>query len=109
MANEDEAHNDVNSEELQHLGLEPGPLVFFKDGSVGKARPFNWLRVEDVITLVEKIRLLAEEQKDADAHIKEDELHIQVLRQIAWGHPTPGDIAREAVKTLVFDFSRWYE
>ena len=45
---------------------------------------------------------------DEAAHIKEDDLHQDVLQAIADGAADPAALAREALKTKDLDFARWY-
>jgi hypothetical protein len=47
--------------------------------------------------------------KDAWAHACEDELHVNVLRAIAAGCEFPRELARAALETLAFEFSRLKE
>ena len=44
---------------------------------------------------------------DEAAHIKEDDLHQDVLQAIADGAADPAALAREALKTKDLDFARW--
>lgn len=45
-----------------------------------------------------------------DGHMKEDELHQDVLRAIADGASDAAELAREALKSLdLKNFPRWYE
>lgn len=48
------------------------------------------------------------ERDDEAAHSMEDDLHQDVLKAISEGQADfPSLIAKEALKTLKFDFSRW--
>lgn len=67
------------------------------------------LTVEDVRARVEAIRGAGAGGEDAAAHIKEDELQVDVLRAIADGAPNPAELARAALATTELDFDRWYE
>jgi hypothetical protein len=44
---------------------------------------------------------------DESAHSEEDNLHQEVLRQVANGNPEAKEMAKEALKTLEIDFCRW--
>lgn len=66
---------------------------------------FQYLTVELVATLVEEVK--AVRLDDEAAHSKEDVLHEMVLRAIAEGAKNPRKLAREALKTLDIQFSRY--
>jgi hypothetical protein len=62
--------------------------------------------VADVQRLVEAIRERAGD--DERAHSQEDDLHQEVLKQVAEGAPEPWcSLAREALRTKDIDFARW--
>lgn len=70
---------------------------------------------EEVRARVEEIRLVGEPEarggRDSDperGHALEDELHREVLQAIANGAPNAPELAREALRSWEFDFSRWY-
>ena len=64
------------------------------------------MNLQDVKNNVLKIY---EMKGDAEsAHIEEDNLHQEVLRQVANGNPEAKEMAKEALKTLEIDFCRWY-
>jgi hypothetical protein len=76
------------------------------------------MTVDEVRERVEEIRAIASEKGgDAQAHEKEDELHIAVLRAIADGMINDArdyaheakDLASEALETMHLDFRHWYE
>ena len=62
----------------------------------------------DVVVVVEEIRIKGMSD-DESAHILEDNLHVAVLRAIAWGTDCQWtkDMALEALETCDLDFERW--
>lgn len=42
------------------------------------------------------------------AHEMEDDLYIDVLKEVVAGNPEAREMAKEALKTQTFDFMRWY-
>ena len=70
------------------------------------------MTIEDVRNSVEEIRDLADVKKDDElAHVQEDILYQDVLKNIASGELSLENailFAQEALKTNKIDFSRWY-
>lgn len=66
---------------------------------------------QEAMRLLDEIRALAPEGRRADheaAHIKEDELHLKVLRAIANGSAEdPVGLALLALQSQDIDFQRW--
>jgi len=48
-------------------------------------------------------------QRDAEAHLNQDDLMRTGLELIANGHPDPQRIAKIALSTADVDFYRWYD
>lgn len=63
------------------------------------------MNVDEVKLAVQKINDMRDD--DEAAHGNEDDLHRSVLRAIAEGSPVAQELAKEALKTLDIDFSRW--
>lgn len=63
------------------------------------------MNVQEIKDEVEAIR--ADASDDERAHGNEDVLHQRVLRAIADGADNAPELAREALRTLDIDFSRW--
>lgn len=63
------------------------------------------MTVEEIKDRVQKIRDLAGD--DERAHSMEDDLHQDVLAEIANGAPNAAELAREALLTLGIEFARW--
>lgn len=61
---------------------------------------------EGVKERVAKIDVLGNDPESS--HCAEDELFEDVLKAIAGGASDPADLAREAIKVLDFDHTRWY-
>ena len=65
------------------------------------------MNVEDVRKKVAEISAVSDED-DEQAHLSEDELYQEVMEAIANGEcDDPAGCAKEALKTLDIDFSRW--
>jgi hypothetical protein len=69
--------------------------------------PRVWITAECVRDLVSGVMYRGKYDDEEAWHAREDDLVELVLRQIAEGHPDPGSVAGEAVKTYDLDFSRW--
>jgi hypothetical protein len=68
------------------------------------------MKLEDVIDFVSRIASVAKGGDYEMAHGMEDDLHIEVLTEIAEGHLTAEEmaaLAREACKTALIDFPRY--
>ena len=62
--------------------------------------------LDDVKRRVQGIAAVAGD--DEVAHSREDDLHQDVLRAVAAGHPDSGKLARAALRTRRIMFKRWY-
>lgn len=56
---------------------------------------------------VAEIKSIAADDEEL-AHIKEDNLHVGVLKAIASGNHDARNLAYEALKTEEIDFNRWH-
>ena len=63
------------------------------------------MKIQDVVSRVSAISLLKSD--DEAAHVKEDELYVDVLRAISEGVEDAPQLAFEALQTLEISFSRW--
>ena len=63
------------------------------------------LTVSDVRDAVARIAEIAAGH-DAQAHIMQDKLWLEVLKAVAAGHPDAIDLAREAIRTEEIEFDR---
>lgn len=64
------------------------------------------MTVEDIRAEITEI--IKRTGDDESQHGREDDLHHAVLLAIAEGAPNAAELAREALKTLDLDFSRWF-
>lgn len=64
------------------------------------------MKPDDVFDRVKAIEAMAGDEETA--HAAEDELHTDVLQEIAAGSPYAAQLAREALRTLDLKFDRWY-
>jgi hypothetical protein len=65
--------------------------------------------IQDVKDDIEAIKHYACNKNDPEmAHGMEDDMFIDVLRAIADGAPDAQELAREAIKSVLLDYPRWY-
>lgn len=64
------------------------------------------LTLAEVEARVARIRDIKDDNEVA--HGEEDDLHFDVLRAIAEGHPDPVALARAALETSKIEFVRWF-
>ena len=65
----------------------------------------------DLKEVRDTVALLNNHGKPTDnemAHEMEDDLYIDVLKEVVAGNPEVREMAKEALKTQTFDFTRWY-
>lgn len=63
------------------------------------------MQLEDVVKMVEEIRVLAHD--DEAAHAKEDDLYEMVLQEVGNRNPESVEMACEALKTKKISYARW--
>jgi hypothetical protein len=69
----------------------------------------KYITIEDIQKAVEQVRRFGIDEQDQElAHIEEDALYAEVLRNIVGGHPDPAGIAAAALKAKEIDYGRWY-
>lgn len=69
--------------------------------TAGRVITAAWVRAQ-----VQRIDRYQDEEEDA--HYEEDQLHVNVLAEIAAGAPNAAELAREALRTGELDFRRYY-